>query len=185
MCCSGCSPSPHPCSVPVLGPYHNWIPAPCLYLPSYEFDQLYVMLCQDPIWGPQGPKTCHFRETGHNLLVAHLFFFFSFLFFFMIMLHRVYRLWQGVCCASDLFQEIHLSACGTCLLLILLSGLPRYINWLCSMMHEMHHSVLLAQRSCARIRSTPNNFILDPYTTHGIPIGIKCVDMKNILFSRP
>jgi Endonuclease-reverse transcriptase len=25
-CCSGCSPSPHPCSVPVLGPYHNWIP---------------------------------------------------------------------------------------------------------------------------------------------------------------
>jgi hypothetical protein len=28
-CCSGCSPSPHPCSVPVLGPYYDWIPTPC------------------------------------------------------------------------------------------------------------------------------------------------------------
>jgi hypothetical protein len=74
-CCSGCSPSPHPCSVPVLGPYHDWIPAPCPYLPSHEFDQLYVILCQDPIWGPQGPKTCQLREIRHNLSVAYLFFY--------------------------------------------------------------------------------------------------------------
>jgi hypothetical protein len=70
-CCSGCSPSPHPCSVPVLGPYYDWIPALCPYLPSHEFDQLYAMLCQGPIWGSQAPKTCHLQETGHNLPVAH------------------------------------------------------------------------------------------------------------------
>jgi hypothetical protein len=39
-CCSGCSPSPHPCLVPVLGPYYNWISAPCSYLSFHEFDQL-------------------------------------------------------------------------------------------------------------------------------------------------
>ena len=66
-CCSGCSPSPHPSSVLVLGPYHNWIPAPCPYLSSHEFDQLYAILCQDPIWGTEGPTTCHLRETGHSV----------------------------------------------------------------------------------------------------------------------
>jgi hypothetical protein len=66
-CCSGCSPSPHPCSVPVLGPYYDWIPASCPYPPSHQFNQLYAMLCQGPIWGSQVPKTCHPRETRHSV----------------------------------------------------------------------------------------------------------------------
>jgi hypothetical protein len=64
-----CSPSPHRCSVPVLGPYHYWIPVPCPCLPSHEFNQLYAMLCQGPIWDPQARKHVTSEKRGIHSFV--------------------------------------------------------------------------------------------------------------------
>jgi hypothetical protein len=66
-CCSGCSPSAHPCLVPFFVPYHDWIPGPCPYLSSLEFGQVYAMFCQGPIWGSLGPETMPSPKTGHSV----------------------------------------------------------------------------------------------------------------------
>jgi hypothetical protein len=66
-CCSGCSPSAHPCSVPFLVPYYDWIPGPCPYLSSLEFGQVYAMFYQGPIWGSPGPENMPSPKTGHSV----------------------------------------------------------------------------------------------------------------------
>jgi hypothetical protein len=47
---------------------------------------------------------------------------------------------------------------------IIVRDCQEYLSWLCAMMHEMHHSVLLAQWS-AEVRHTLTDLNIGVYTT--------------------
>jgi hypothetical protein len=76
-CCSGCSPSPQPCSVPVFGPL-PWLDNCPLSMPAVSWiNQLYAMLRQGPLalFGNPGPENMPFPRNGtFRLSAVHSFF---------------------------------------------------------------------------------------------------------------